>query len=101
MRIGGREREGGRKGEGVDAGRARERETERECACLTSATANCGEMEGESKRGKNKRMRGRKSAPIALHYCCWKEGGERKRAGGIEEKIMGLMPADKQRRCWG
>lgn len=73
-------------------------------ACLTSATANCREMEGERKWGKNKRMmEERKTAPIELHYCSRKEREEKRgeESGGKEERIMGLMPTDKQQWCWG
>lgn len=41
----------------------------------------------------------RKTAPIELHYCFQRQRG--KESGGEEERIMGLMPADKQHWCWG
>lgn len=95
-REGGRERGRKRREGGVDG--------VTECACLTSATANCREIEGMRKRGKNKHMREeRKNAPIELHYCCRKEREEKigRESGGKEERIMGLMPADKQQWRWG
>lgn len=44
----------------------------------------------------------RKTAPIELHYWGGKEREEKRvESGGKEERIMGLMPVDKQQQCWG
>lgn len=75
--------EGGRKGGLYE-------ETER--AFLTSASTDCREMEGDGKRGKNKRMRAGKTAPIELYCCSWKKGrrGEEKRKEGERREDNGV-----------
>lgn len=63
---------------------------ERECACLTSATANCREMEGEGKRGKNKNMIERRGKLHLLNFItAVRERGRRKEEKRAGEKRRG------------